>query len=120
MTHTYNMSTMDDLKQIVQFLTQLLNKLETNMTTLNVQVGLHFDKIEVLEGKLDVGGNFSSEGSNNGKQVDEEEGYNNNHPFSNRSHNLMPHLPKVHMNKFDGLDSIGWFDLWHTTFPSMP
>lgn len=54
MTHTYNMSTMGDLKQIVQFLTQLLNKLETNMTTLNVQVGLHFDKIEVLEGKLDV------------------------------------------------------------------
>jgi hypothetical protein len=29
------------------------------MTTLNVQVGLCFDKIEKLEGKHDEGGNFS-------------------------------------------------------------
>lgn len=51
MTHTHNMSTMDELKQMVQSLTQSMTKIETNITTLNEQVALCFDKVEKLEGK---------------------------------------------------------------------
>jgi hypothetical protein len=94
------MSTMNELKKILQSLTLLVKTIETNMTTLNVYVDLCFDNIDKLEAKHDDGG--SSECFNKVKHMDEEEGYNNNHSFSYCSHNMMPRLPKVDLNKFDG------------------
>jgi hypothetical protein len=74
------------------------------MTTLNVQAGFCFDRIEKAEVKHGDGGNFSREGSN------KEEVYNNDHSFFDHSHNLMPCLHKVELNKFGGLDSTSWVD----------
>lgn len=72
------------------------------MIPLIVQANHCFDKIDKLEGKHDDGGNFFIEGSNKGKHINEEECYNNDYPFFDCSHNMMPCLPKVKLNKFNG------------------
>jgi hypothetical protein len=63
-----------------------------------------------MKGKLEEGSNVFGEGSQRGKHIREEEGLNNEFSFFVHSHNLMPHFPKVDLNKFVGLNPIGWVD----------
>lgn len=83
--------------------------METNMSSLIAQVSLCFDQIAKLEGKLE-GDNVFGEGSHKGKHLEDEEDPTNHFSFSDHSNNLMPRIPKVDINKFDGLDLIGWVD----------
>jgi hypothetical protein len=105
MKNTHNMSSMDEVKKMVESLSQSVSKMETNMSSLTAQVNLCFDQIVKLKGKPKEGDNVFGEGSHKGKHLEDEEGPTNHFSFSDHSHNLMPHFPKVDLNKFDGSES---------------
>jgi hypothetical protein len=84
--------------------------METNMSSLTAQVNLCFDQIVKLKGKPKEGDNVFGEGSHKGKHLEDEEDPTNHFSFSDHSHNLMPHLPKVDLNKFDGSNPTSWVD----------
>jgi hypothetical protein len=75
-----------------------------------MHVNLCFDEIEKLVGKHDEGGNTLCKYSHKSNHIGKEEGYNIYNSYFNHFHYLIPHFPKVDINKFDGSDPTGWID----------
>jgi len=53
--NTQNMSTMEKVQNMLDFLIYLVNKMETNMPSLTAQVSLSVDKILKLKAKAEEG-----------------------------------------------------------------